>query len=306
MWDLDIPQTAFGSDLVMSALLAISALHLRNLTPDDPDLKYAAGHYFGQAVRKYRPALAHITESMAEPVLMTAQIVGYYTWLVSWAPSPGTPYILPLQSFYLIRGVFDILLEIGPWIKSPNLKWLYQQPPTEDTNDPPSTPFLVSYHLDRERFMRTFDDSVSAEDKEVYTAGINYLTSNVNAIMRGVPSEILRHKIASMIPALPGRFLSLLSQQDPRAMALIARDLSLLRVVEWSWWLHGPQNMNLEEYHVRGICELMPIEWLWAMDWPLRVASGRLGLHDDQLTVSANRPSNIPVRVIESIPHATA
>jgi hypothetical protein len=118
MWDIDIPQTAFGSDVVLSALLAISALHLRGIAPDDPDLTYAAGHYFGQAVRKYRPALAHITEPMAEPLLMTAMIVGFYTWSVSYTPNPGTPYTLPLQSFYLIRGVFEILMEVTGWIKS--------------------------------------------------------------------------------------------------------------------------------------------------------------------------------------------
>jgi hypothetical protein len=303
MWDLDVPQTAFGSDLVMSALLAISALHLRFLTPDDPDLTYAAGHYFGQAVRKYRPALAHITEPLAEPVLMTAMIVGYYTWLVSWTPNPGTPYTMPLQSFYLIRGVFDILMEVGPWIKSSNLKWVFVQPPVEDLDDPASTPFLVTYHLDRERFMKTLDDSISPEDKAVYVAGINYITSICNAIAKGAPGVLLREKIAYMIPALPGRFLSLIAQKDPRAMALIARDLSLLKLVEWSWWLHGPQNVNVEEYHVRGICELMPIEWLWAMDWPLRVASGRLGLHDEALPVTETRLPNIPLRAIESSSH---
>jgi hypothetical protein len=306
MWDLDIPQVAFGSDLVMSALLAISALHLRNLTPDDPDLTYAAGHYFGQAVRRYRPALVNITEPLAEPVIMTAMIVGFYTWLVSWAPNPGTPYTLPLPAFYLIRGVFDILMEVGPWIKSTNLKWLFEQPPVEDINDPPTTPFMVSYHLDRERLMKTLDDSTTLEDKEVYIAGINYITSICNAITRGASGNLLRQKIAYMVPVLPGRFLSLLAQKDPRAMALAARDLSLLKLVEWSWWLHGPQNVNVEEYHVRGICELMPIEWLWTMDWPLRVASGRLGLSDEPVPVTETRLPSIPLRAIDSIPHTKA
>jgi len=306
MWDLDIPQAAFGSDLVMSALLAISALHLRTLSPDDPDLTYAAGHYFGQAVRKYRPALAHITESLAEPVIMTAMIVGFYTWLVSYTPNPGTPYTLPLQSFYLIRGVFEILMEVGPWIKSTNLKWLFEQPPVEDINASATTPFLVAYHLDRERFMKTVDDSVSPEDKGVYIAGINYITSICNALMKGAPDVLLRQKIAYMVPALPPRFLTLLSQKDPRAMALVARDISLLKLVEWSWWLHGPKNVNVEEYHVRGICELMPIEWLWAIDWPLRVASGKLGLHDEGSQVGEPHLPKIPLRAIESLPHTKA
>ena len=306
MWDLDIPQVAFGSDLVMSALLAISALHLRCLTPDDPDLTNAPGHYFGQAVRKYRPALAHLTEPMAEPVIMTAMIIAFYSWLVSWTPNPGAPYTLPLQSFYLIRGVAEILLEVGDWIKSTNLKWLYEPPPVEDLDDPASTPFLVAYHLDRERLMKTFDDSISPEDKAVYIAAVDYITSICNIMTKGASAEQLRRKIAYMGTILPARFTTLLSQKDPRAMALKARNLSLLKLVDWSWWLHGPRNMNVEEYHIRGICELMPIEWLWAMDWPLRVASGKLGLHDEATPVTETRLPNIPLRAIDSAPHMKA
>lgn len=304
MWDEDIPQAAFGSDLVLSALLAISALHLRNLTPDDPDLTYAAGHYFGQAVRKYRPALAHITEPMAEPLIMTAMIVGYYTWVVSYTPNPGTPYTLPLQSFYLIRGVFDILMEVGGWIKSKNLGWLYEQPPVEDLDHPATTHFLATYHHDKDRFMKTFDDSLSREDKEVYVAGVNYITSICNALAKGAPANQLRRKIAYMIPALPAKFLTLLAQRDPRAMALIARDIALLKLTEWSWWLHGPKDMKVEEYHVRGICELMPIEWLWAMDWPLRVASGRLELNTEAAPATELQLPLFLMRAIDAVPQS--
>jgi hypothetical protein len=303
MWNDDIPQAAFGSDLVLSALLAISALHLRNLTPDDPELIYAAGHYFGQAVRKYRPALTHITEPMAEPLLMTAMIIGFYTWSVSYMPNPGTPYALPLQSFYLIRGVFDILIEVGGWIKSTNLGWLYEPPPIEDLNDPATTHFLVTYHQDKDRFMKTFDDSISQEDKEVYIAGVNYITSIVNALARGATAERIREKISYMCPLMPGRFLALLSNRDPRAMALIARDIALLKLTEWSWWLHGPKNQKAEEYHIRGICELMPIEWLWAMDWPLRIASGRLEVNTEAVPTTESKLPVLSRRAIDSVPH---
>lgn len=286
MWDTDIPQAAFASDLVLSALLAITALHLRSSMPDDPDLAHAAGHYFGQAVRRYRPALQHITEPMADPLVMTAVLIGFYTWRISYTPNPGMPYTVPLQSLYLIRGVFDIVFEVGGWIKSTNLGWLFTQPPVEDLDKPASTAstdFLAAYHQDKDRFINTLDDNISPEDKEVYIAGVNYITSICNALARGASAEVIQQKIAYMVPVLPARFLALLSQKDPRAMALMARDFAMIKLTDWSWWLHGPKDMNVEEYHVRGICELMPIEWLWAMDWPLRVAAGRLGLQGESV-----------------------
>jgi hypothetical protein len=51
---------------------------------------------------------------------------------------------------------------------------------------------------------------------------------------------------------------------------------------------------------------LMPIEWLWTMDWPLRVASGRLGLSDEPVPVTETRLPSIPLRAIDSIPHTKA
>jgi hypothetical protein len=283
MWEVDIPQIAFGSDVVLSAVLALSALHLRMLTPNDSELMYAAGHFFGQAVRKYRPSLGNITEGMAEPILITAMIITYYTWLVSYSPNPGVPYTLPLQSFFLLRGVFDLLREVAPLVKNGNLGWLFVPPINTDPTIHPTTHFLALHQADKTRFLSACasDPKTSPADQDLYVNAFEYLSSICNALDQNVSSPLLQRKISYFVPRMPRRFLDLLAKKDPRAMALLARDLSLLKLVDWAWWLHGAKGMAVEEYHVRGICELMPIEWLWAMDWPLRVACGRLGSRDE-------------------------
>ena len=41
--------------------------------------------------------------------------------------------------------------------------------------------------------------------------------------------------------------------------------MSLAKIVEDSWWFRDEA-----ERHVYGVQSLLPPEWQWAMDWPLR------------------------------------
>ena len=76
---------------------------------------------------------------------------------------------------------------------------------------------------------------------------------------------------------LPHRFLKLVELKDPRALLLLARNLALLKVIEPVWWLHGTgRSQKVAEISVTGIAKMLPSEWSWAMDWPLKVLSGKL------------------------------
>lgn len=310
MWEITIPQIAFSSEIVLGAILSLSALHLRMLSPEDKDLKYATGHYFGQAVRKYRPALGHIQESTAEPLLVTSIIITYYTWLISYSPTPGVPYQLPLQAFYCLRGVFDLLQELAPYIQSPTLTWLLEPAASIGVGNPPPNRFLSSFNQDMQRFVKTLNHNTTPEDKAVYKCGVEYLGLICNAIASGVSAAQVRRKISYFVARQPRRFTELLGMKDPRAMAILARNLALIHVVPYAWWLHGPPGLNLEEYHVRGFSELIPVEWLWVMDWPLRVVSGRLTLDGNglpspitppQLTPPPPSPNETPEMTLRSV-----
>lgn len=74
---------------------------------------------------------------------------------------------------------------------------------------------------------------------------------------------------------LPPLFLDLVAAKDARALALLARNLALLKVVPNIWWLHGiGKTQQVTEHAVTGIQNLLQPDWLWAMEWPLRVISG--------------------------------
>lgn len=72
---------------------------------------------------------------------------------------------------------------------------------------------------------------------------------------------------------LPPLFLELLASNDSRALALLARNLALLKVVDKVWWLHGTgKTQQVAENTLLGIQKLMQPEWEWTMKWPLQLA----------------------------------
>ncbi len=75
-------------------------------------------------------------------------------------------------------------------------------------------------------------------------------------------------------PQAPRTFLELVESKNPRALALLARNLELLKVIRSVWWLHGTgPSQNVAEISITGIGNMLPKEWSWAMEWPLKVLS---------------------------------
>jgi hypothetical protein len=75
MWEVDIPQIAFSSDIVLNALFAISAMHLLASNPDDQTLVRASRLYLDKAVQKHRFAIDKVDPETAEPLLVSAVLV---------------------------------------------------------------------------------------------------------------------------------------------------------------------------------------------------------------------------------------
>jgi hypothetical protein len=96
IWEFDIPQIAFSSDIVLNALFAITALHLQGVSPDDPVLARASLSYLDNAVTKHQAALARVDEQSAESLLAAAILIAHHTWLVAHSKHPEERYAITL------------------------------------------------------------------------------------------------------------------------------------------------------------------------------------------------------------------
>ena len=279
VWSIDIPRLAFQSDLVLSALLGISALHHWALTPDDPHLSYAAGYYFDRAIKNHRKALSEVDQASAELVLATAILITHHTWLAAHSNTCNAPYELHLQTYYMARGIQALFEQMYPWLTGSGYLWYVERTPAIDTEEVACVDlFLLSSQADLAKLSETFEqEEVTPTDKTVYEKTVAELNSMCAAICNGETQVPLQRGVATMPLRLPERFLELVELNDPRALVLLARNLSLLKVIQPVWWLHGTgRSQKVAEVSVSGIAKMLPSEWTWAMEWPFKVIAGDL------------------------------
>jgi hypothetical protein len=286
VWSKDVPQLAFQSDLVLSALLSMSALHHWALTPNDSRLSFAAKHYFDRAVRQHRMALCNADSQSAEALLATAILITHYSWLASHSVTSNEPYELPLKAYYMAKGIRPLIRQMWPWLGNSRYSWIIR--PMEGVYvDIQEDAFSLSLREDLAILSKTFDEKdISLTDKAVLKGAVKEITAICLAISSGAPHGEIQRRVATMPSRSPRRFLELMEERDPRALALLARDLALLKVIEHVWWLHGTGvSQCVVENAVAGIAAMVPKPWQWVMEWPFKVVYGHLrpGTRQEQL-----------------------
>ncbi len=292
-WPMDIPRLAFSSDLVLNALLGISALHYSALSPEDPLLFYASGYYFDRAVRNHRLALGNVGERSAESVLATAILITHNTWVSAHTLLASEPYELPLQTYYMARGIAALFQQMWPWLGGSGYLWYVDSMASlDDDTASYDNPFLNSSQADLTTLLEVLKQTdMLPSDIAVYEEITRELSSMCFAISEGVPQVVLQKLVATMPVRLPERFLELLKRKDPGALVLLARNLSLLQMIEPVWWLHGTgPAQRVAEISISGISKMLPDEWLWAMEWPLRAIAGKLQLQSQTNSSNASTP----------------
>jgi hypothetical protein len=278
IWSIDIPCLAFDSDLVLSAVLGLAALHLSALLPHERQLSYLSSYYFGKAMQEHRKAMVNINDRSAEPLLATAILITHYAWLAAHNTSLDEPYELPLKTYHMARGIQHLFMQMAPNIKDSGLLWFSKTlPENEHEGHGAKCDFFDRCQDDLDLISSTFSSAdVNANDKAIYEATVEELSSMYSAISLGAPQNLIQRRVATMPLALPPRFLELVELKDPVALALLARNFSMLKLVDETWWLHGVGEYEVTNYSIRGIRSLMPSEWLWAMDWPMLVVKGKI------------------------------
>jgi hypothetical protein len=276
LWAVDIPQRAFDCELVLNAILAIAAQHLWALTPNDPSLPVASRSYFDKAIRLHRMELAQPDRRTAESLLATAILLTHHTWVASHSVGPDEPYVLPLQTYYMARGIRSLFDQMFPWLTGSGYLWYADQQPFVDMTEVVNRDkFLQSGFEDLDGLSESFArEGVSQEDQVVYRQTATELASMYSSISTGVPQSWIQRRVATMPLRLPSRFLELLKAHDPMALALLARNIALLKLIEPVWWLHGAGNHRVAEYSLRGIEGLMPADFSWTMEWPRKAVGG--------------------------------
>jgi hypothetical protein len=270
---------------VLSAVVGLSALHLSALNPYDRLLRYTSSYYMDKAVTNHRTALAHVNDSSAEPLLATAILITHYSWLAGHIRAPNETYELPSKTYHMAKGIQKLFTQMAPSIRESGLLWYVEKLPEhlsedyESVDDIHRSEFFDHCKHDLDMISRIINClEIEPGDKTVYDKTVAQLAFLYSLIRNGAPQSLIQRQVATLPVMLPDRFLEMVESYDPLALALLARNLAMLKIIERTWWLHGNADHEVGNFPVRGIKTLMPKEWDWAMEWPLHVVNAGMNL----------------------------
>lgn len=277
IWRIDVPQLAFaGKSYLADAILAVSALHLRSLNPDDKTLVQASHAYSASALADYCASLTGgIQEENAEALFLTASLIAFQATASrifikddgEMTPSVGrnsTRYPLPLAWFHAFQGVKTVVATSWQWIfNSPTVVAVINSQPSFQLDMNPLGSSSFFGHL-----LEGVEDEISSEDPQLNLLsqqGYIHAVSVLNwAHQNPYPPATL-----AFPAAVSKRFVQLVESKRPRALAIVACFFALLKRMDNVWWLG-----DVSRREVMGLVSLFEpgSGWWRHLEWPVRIA----------------------------------
>ena len=323
IWSMTVPGLAFsGSSHLADAILAVAALHLRSLTPDDKDVVRASHAYMAASLAEYSATLTKgIDKTNAESLFLTASLIAFQSTATRvfqkdelsletsfgadgvgkvWNSAPGR-YAIPMAWFSSFQGVKTIVAESWQWLRtSPVVAQVISSQAALDL-DLSTGPETFFGHL-----LEGLDEELAAmapasgmgnipspinngaspgagsSDSWTRPGTPELITSTRTAYQHAVAVLNWAHKIPhkGMPLAFPAtvsrRFIELLKEERPRAMAILACFFALLKPMDNVWWLNG-----MARREVLGVMSLFNSDffgpdayrkWSPHLEWAMRIA----------------------------------
>jgi hypothetical protein len=266
MWTKSIPSIAFDCQHVYSAVLSLAAMHLLSLTPNDLSIRAAMYQYLNETISSQREEVTSITTTNSVLIFTTSMLLATHSKLraISLATSDES-YTPPLDWFYLHAGVREVSRKTLSHIEDSDIRaYAFLNPESDATLSLiPGSP--VDFPDDP--FLRLWDEpSVPPERREIYSQALKYLELLKSRIKAGEKSHWIQRRFALIPGEVPKGFVGLIEEDDPLALAILARFFALLKYVEEPWWVKGTA-----EFEIRGLAGLVSEDLEWSMRWPLEI-----------------------------------
>ncbi|PSR79425.1 hypothetical protein BD289DRAFT_356630, partial [Coniella lustricola] len=247
LWGTSIPDIALsGNQHLVDAILAVSALHLRSAWPNDKDLVRASHAYMASCLSAYSSNLnAGIRADNAAILFLTSALIAFQSTALRmltkdegpFADASGnasTTYQPPLTLFHSFQGVKTVVAASWQWIKdNPIILTIIDgQPSVTLYLDRAADGFFghLLFDLDEELAALEPRDAAARPTRQAYhhaVAMLNWAHARPGKAALAFPATVSR------------RFVELVEERQPRALAILACFFGLLKVLEHVWWLYS-------------------------------------------------------------------
>jgi hypothetical protein len=264
-WQKDIPSIAYDTQYLMDAILAVSALHLRAIQPDDQSLIRASHGYMASALAQYSSLLNNgLSAFNAEALFSTSALIAFQASASRrFDDDQGDgAYSLPLAWFHSFQGVKAIVIASWQWLRTSERVYpiINGQSALALNLDPARISFFAPLLDGMEEQLEELPENARAETRQAYEHSVAFLNWS--------HERPVRNRILGFAATVSRRFVELIDHHDPRALVITSYFFALTKVVDDVWWLQG-----IAKREVNGICSLLPSSWWPTMEWPLRIAN---------------------------------
>ncbi|KAI0472573.1 hypothetical protein GGR56DRAFT_571388 [Xylariaceae sp. FL0804] len=279
-----LTQSAFQTDITMSPLLALSALHLLAHSPDDEILSISLSQYVDCALKRQREWIEQTPREPKVVIWLAASMLANIAWHMGNRRQGDEAYQLPLSALKMAAGCKALFLQSPEYFKREGYATTCLGGPLPLLDDlqlpPESLQQLQVVVADLDSLLEGFHVGqmpVDA-DRTAYQDAAEYIKFLYRAYFSLVPADTLRRAVFAMPLRANEGFIRLLEAHQPLSMALYARALVFCKGFEEAWWLNGKGPYEAVSQNVLGMYGLMPPEFHWSMDWPLKMLAGEFQL----------------------------
>jgi hypothetical protein len=248
------------------AIIAITALHLTRLRPEERDsYLLLATHHQSLALPLIRSELQSINEENCHAVFACGHLVTKYAFasprsLEAQVFSPGIGEIA--EFLPLVRGAFAVADHCLDWLLAGPLGTSMEKP-LDDSPD-------FDLNLDDASYSRILPvlRGSGDEDGEACCEALNALRKLL--AMAATPNQTIAVKtlVLSWPAQISQRYIELMSKRNPRALIVLAHYCVMLKMIDSFWFMEGSAARLLDQCR-RDLSK----KWRSHIEWPLSVVS---------------------------------
>ena len=269
IWETAVPEMASANLYLMQGLLACSALHLAFIQPSiQQELTNRAVSYQALALPVFRSAISCIDDHTCHAIYAFSRLLVIF----AFASQPKADSFLLTgmvaendvsSCLHLIRGGCSMLFSVKPVIESGPLRRLI--PPREEHTD------ISAYQEDPRLSSLAFLSALEPDEAWQGKASVIYFdafmelrTAFKRTYTRG-PSLTVWDVVHHWPARISDEFVTLLGNEHPGSLVLVAHYCILLKQLETYWYMNGYAARLLSQIYIR-----IGQKWQSWIRWPLQ------------------------------------
>ncbi|KAH7146812.1 C6 finger domain-containing protein [Dactylonectria estremocensis] len=269
-WILPIPRLAMQSDALLYSMYFMAALHSARRDEANKDHHMKICHtYLDMAVREHAKEVSQLSKDNLDILCLTSSMLRVYHFF-KLKERPLQPYHPPTEWMRATGSSSAIFRQGWPLIEDnpesiafkmiTNVPTILDDEAREGEENRQGLLHLLQHQKDHEL------ESRDAEVKEAYETTLSYIGGIWIAMNNHEPPGMIGKKLIIFPMLVHKRFIDLVQEQRPRALAILAHYFALLAMLRCFWWIG-----DIGRREVLAIAEVIPDEWQDAMTWPLQI-----------------------------------